>query len=839
LKKESNPLKFEGKIIVGFLLAIFFVIGISLITYFSIKNLLSTVENLTEPNEKLQQLNGLVADVYLLDMARGERTTQVDSVLEAALSRIDERLFWLIENSVSSQDVEIYEKIHHNVRELLIGYAGLEEVRLNLNQRNFTQEALQSIEKRIKRQQESSELESIGKLAYRDFLMLSKPNLDQFPVSPRKSTIGISFSDSLKNQRLLRNLGRLNLSNYPNGFRKEQTDSVLVVLRGIVQEIFVDEQSLKGKFTQLEAELLTKNKEIFSDIQQLVSGMQRELLLAYLEKNESAYDLSYKVSVILALMVVFVILTSFILLWNILYEIRRAHRYQAQLEEATLQSEKLAMAKQNFLANMSHEIRNPLHAIQGYQQALTQTPLDHEQKEYLGMIGFASETLISIVNDILDFSKLEAGKINIEKRPFDPYELFNSLEKFFALKAQEKQLSFHWELDLPPNDWIEGDALRITQILGNLISNSLKFTDSGSIEVRTKYLKSKKRLCLSVKDSGLGMSKETLDVVFQEFHQGDTSITRKFGGTGLGLSIVKRLVELQDGKIQVKSELGKGTLIEITFPVKLVPAQKLISKEINSIALADKRILLVDDDKIGLKFLKIMLERRGAEVIFYEGGKDFKENFKGGDFDLAILDIQMPEVSGQQVLQLLKQISKYSKLPILAMTANVFVEEQSQLFEMGFDGLILKPFNEEQILNKIAEILTSKAISNSYKGVDNNLSQVKMFDLEDIFQFCMNDEQLVHEIMVEWVNTTVIDQKRLKEAIAIADYQQIQSIAHQLSSRLAQIKAEPATKARWIENQLKKGNTKGLEKEVWSLIQELEELIGQIAMTFPPLTEKS
>jgi signal transduction histidine kinase/DNA-binding response OmpR family regulator len=833
LKKARDKIKFGGKIIGGFLLAIFFVIGISLITFFSIRNLLSTVENLTEPNERLQQLNGLLADVYLLDMSRGERTSEVDAALEGALNRIDERLLWLKEHASLVQDVESYEKIHHNVRELLIGYAGLEEVRLNLNQRNFTQEALQSIEKKIQRKQESSELESLGRLASRDFYSLTRPTLEAVPNLPRGAGSYRQSFDSSRNQKILRDLRRLNFFENDRLMRNDQGDSMLIALRAIVQEIFVDEQVLKSNFTKLEAELLTKNKEIFSDIQQLVSGMQRDLLLSYLQKNESAYDLSYSVSVILVLMVIFVIIASLGFVWNILKEIKGAHIYQTQLEKAKMQSEKLAKAKQNFLANMSHEIRNPLHAIQGYQMALSQTDLSHEQRDFLEMIGFASNTLIGIVNDILDFSKLEAGKITIEKRPFDPQELFGSFKKFFSLKAKEKNLFLEWEIDFPQNYWLAGDALRITQIINNLMSNSLKFTESGGIMVKTVYSESDSNLKMIIEDTGLGMSEEVLAVVFQEFNQGDTTITRKFGGTGLGLSIVKKLVDLQGGKIQVSSVEGKGTTLSIQLPTELTTPEEISTNENLVFSLAGKRVLLVDDDKIGLRFLKILLEKHQAFVKTYVGGTDFRENFRRENFDIAILDLQMPEVSGEQVLEELRGNNFYSSLRVLAMTANVFVEEQIKLLDKGFDGLILKPFNEEQVLGKLREILIAKErVAEESIEVFNDISKKSDYDLSDIYKFCMNDEQLAEEVMNDWINTTRADKERLNLAMEQKDFLQIQSIVHQLSSRLAQIKAVSAGLASEIENQLKKGITEGVNKKVLELISHLDSLLNKLTQEY-------
>src|SRR5690606_11301382 len=222
----------------------------------------------------------------------------------------------------------------------------------------------------------------------------------------------------------------------------------------------------------------------------------------------------------------------------------------------------------NFLANMSHEIRNPLHVIMGFNDAIAKTELNEHQKDYVKMVDFASDTLSAIVDDILDFSKLEAGKVNIETKPFNPHKLFASMHQFFKYRALDKNINLRFDVDLPKNNWFLGDELRINQILNNLITNSIKFTEKGFVSVDIRYQDND--LIIKVEDSGIGMSTELQSKIFTKFNQGDESITRKFGGTGLGLAIVKRLVDLQKGKINLESAVGEDTKISITLPIQLI-----------------------------------------------------------------------------------------------------------------------------------------------------------------------------------------------------------------------------------------------------------------------------
>jgi signal transduction histidine kinase/ActR/RegA family two-component response regulator len=833
LIRSKSKYQVGSKVIMGFVLSVFLVIGVSLVTYFSIRKLLDTVENLSEPNEKLRQINGLMADVYLLDMSKTERTSDKDSVLEQTLDRVKKRLAWLNQNSKDSDEVQTFERIGLNISELMVVYAGLEEVRYNLTNRNFSEEALINIERRIQRQDELNEMQFLGKIKDRDFLSEISPrsqqenrnsvNVDRSVSSSIKSEIEESLIEIVRDFEESRNLDSIS--------KIANTESTLLALRSFVAGMYKDEQKLQENFNQIESRLLDKNKEVFSQIQDLISNMQGDLLIEYKSQNQSAYDLTYRVSFILALLVFLGVVGSLGFVYSILNEVKKANTYREKLEEAKKQSDNLAKAKQDFLANMSHEIRNPLHAIQGYQNALEQSDISNQQKEFVKMIGFASDTLISIVNDILDFSKLEAGKIQVEQKPFDPFKLFLSIKSFFAFKAEEKKLYFDWIIDLPKDKWLVGDQLRINQILSNLLSNAIKFTQEGGIEVNVRF-GSENMLQILIKDTGMGMTKEVKGNIFQEFNQGDTSITRKFGGTGLGLSIIKKLVDLQNGKVEVESELGVGTIIKVELPIQATEEGLMISdKEDPSIyTLEGKKILVVDDDLIGLKLIKLLLESKGAKVEEYFGGVDFKNCYKNTDFDLAILDIQMPEVSGLEVLRILRSHRENSKKPALAISANVFADEKQALTHVGFDALLLKPFNEKQLMHKLEEVIPlfkfKKEKNIIAPTVINGLES--SYDLSDLMKFCMGDEEMLHEVLKDIIMITEANLKELEMATTTHDLIKVREISHQLSSRLCQIKIGAGSKAKNIEVSLKNGNSNGIENQVKDLIDETTFVLAKI-----------
>lgn len=819
-----------GKVKIGFFLAIFLVISVSLVTFFSIRNLLDTVENLSEPNEKLRQLNGLMSDVHLLDISREQRMNDKDSVFNKALDRIISRLDWLVQNADETAEAESFNKINHNVRELLVGYAGLEEINDNLSNKNSGKKAIKSIETKIQRQRQSIELEFLGKIKERDFFSEHAPKLEQQRPKKTNQISGTGYRQDEASVEATGGLSGENQNLGPNTARKPFADSILIPLKDFVTKIYKDEQQLKGDFANLQTSILKKNKEIFSEIQTLITGIQQNLLVNYKEKNDSAYQMTSNVSFILAFLVFLGVIGSLGFVYSILKEVRQANSYRKRLENAKKHSDHLAKAKQDFLANMSHEIRNPLHAIQGYQNALFKTHLNPNQEEFVQMIGFASETLMSIVNDILDFSKLEAGKIHIEKEPFNPKKLFLTIQSFFALKAEEKNLEFKWKIDLREDKWMIGDQLRINQILNNLISNALKFTQKGRVEVSI-VLNTKNNLALVVEDTGMGMTREVLKKVFLEFNQGDATVTRKFGGTGLGLAIVKKLVDLQHGDIKVESELGKGTKISIEIPTEFVePALGTVQDDDEfTYSLDGLNILVVDDDTIGLKFIRLLLESLGANVFTHLGGVGFRDKFKNRPLDLAILDIQMPEVSGFRVKEMLREIPEYHQLPILAMTANVFVKEKNKLLEEGFDDLLLKPFTESQILKKIGFLLKLTKIPVYFKE-KQKIQDAHLYNLEDLKKFCMGDEDLLLEVMTDLVSRTAADLRELEVAMAVKNYSVVREITHQLSSRLGQIKVPSGQKAREIEISIKNNKLDGVDEILNDFISETRiflELVSQ------------
>ncbi len=458
--------KARKKVILGFLLAIFLVLTVGGITYFSLKKLLGTVETLSEPSERVRQLNGLLAEVYQLDRIKGNVGLERDSVSGVNfLESIEERLNVLEKFANDTSELANLKRISFNVNELVVVYNGLEEVKLNLLNRNFSQEALGNIETKIKRQEEINRLQNLGRIRMEYKIRRTQKDTAQ-RRKVRPDSTGVNLMSELEKEDL-----RDIFKQFRPGINEKDTvlasassasDSILYAVKQFLLDINLQERRLRSSLANLEAKLNEKNRELIADTQKVISSLQNDALRESKEKNDSLYDLTFNVSILLAVLIFIGIAGSSAFIYSILMEINKDESYREQLETAKERSDNLAKAKQDFLANMSHEIRNPLHAIQGYNAAIRKTELSEDQRDYTNMVEFAANTLSGIVNDILDFSKLEAGKISIENMPFNPKSFFLSLKNSFELKAMEKQLEFNWNLDLPEEKWLVGDELWIS-----------------------------------------------------------------------------------------------------------------------------------------------------------------------------------------------------------------------------------------------------------------------------------------------------------------------------------------------------------------------------------------
>jgi PAS domain S-box-containing protein len=392
---------------------------------------------------------------------------------------------------------------------------------------------------------------------------------------------------------------------------------------------------------------------------------------------------------------------------DIVRDITETKLFEAELEEARRKAEAAAAAKSAFLANMSHELRTPLTSIIGFSRLLRERDgLPEEAQQHARRIYDASEALLAIINDVLDLSKLEAGHAELEAQAFSLRQLADETMGLMAIQAAAKGLELRLELDPKTPDLIEGDVTRLRQVLLNFLSNAVKFTDKGSVVVKTcwRKLKSGSRLRVQVVDTGAGIAPETIGRLFERFSQAEVSINRTHGGTGLGLSISKAIVELMGGKIGVESQLGQGSTFWFDIPAEAAEGHAGAHASGGQADWPALDILMVDDTAVNRELVKLMLEPLGLKIEEAAGGADGVQAAMTRAYDVILMDVRMPGVDGLEATRVIRAASSLNRrTPILALTADVQPENASACRNAGMDDVIAKPIAPHELLAKLAQ----------------------------------------------------------------------------------------------------------------------------------------
>jgi signal transduction histidine kinase/CheY-like chemotaxis protein len=449
-------------------------------------------------------------------------------------------------------------------------------------------------------------------------------------------------------------------------------------------------------------------------------------------------------------------LASISTFWYFIFQGQRQQELIQTLDKSEKRLKEASKIQEQFVANISHEIRTPMNAVLGFAGLLQKTNLDKNQHEYVRSIRSSAENLLTIINDILDLSRIESGMMHIEALPFNLRELVDSLVTMMQVKAKNRNLYLQTELDESVPELLKGDAVRLTQILLNLISNALKFTHDGGVMVKLDLLEKKEESCLvrfSICDTGIGIAPEKQKKIFERFHQAQPETTRRYGGTGLGLSIVKQLVEIQNGTIFVVSEPGKGSIFTVILPYQIAgkhesaaPAPVLVAEPL----IQKIKLLVAEDNAMNRKLVQHLLEQWQIDFDIVNNGAEAVQvlSKKGGEYDMILMDLQMPEMDGYTATEKIRFDLRLN-LPIIAMTAHALAGEKHKFAQSRSESEVA-----------VVDMDYLRALSKGDKEFEKNMMQ-------------LFTTQIPHEL------------SELKIAISKRNYKKIGSIAHNMKSTVS------------------------------------------------------
>ncbi|TDQ10137.1 ATP-binding protein [Pedobacter metabolipauper] len=588
-----------------------------------------------------------------------------------------------------------------------------------------------------------------------------------------------------------------------------------------IRDIEKKQQEKNASFLSREAALANSNNLLVNQMLDILRKVESEVL-SQIELNgvQAKQVVNTGINTISIIMLVFFLLTG-LLLYLILTDITRSAKYRQALEVAKDEAVYHGKAKQRFLSNMSHEIRTPLQSIIGYAEIIKQQ--EHPDHKDIEAIYNSSEHLLQIVNEVLDYNRITSGKFSFSNTPFRISGLLDEVVAAMRPQATLKQLNMRTEFALNGIDFINGDPFRLKQILYNLLGNAIKFTNEGEIILSAFYKRQGDQLhfTFSVKDTGIGIAEEQSKLIFNEFEQVNSpeqeAVNRT--GAGLGLSIIKSLVDNQGGRIYLKSKAGKGSTftVYLTFTIAAEPVSEILQHAGKT--LTTQKVWVIDDDQLILDLCAVIFSKNQIDYTCFSSPAQLLNTVWDDSVGYVLMDMRMPEMDGFELCRILR-----SRIPadvkIYAITAQVLPDEQENLLANGFDGLVMKPFRERELLAALYE--EKQQPDHSYQAAD--------LDLNGLRKMTYGDEKQLNSILLRFIEDCVNDSTELKKALAAGDTDTLCLLTHRLAGRIAQIGAkELAAEFRVKELELRKNGYSDVQlKDIRMLLDKLAVLTDKI-----------
>ena len=844
VKNKDQHIRF--KVIAGYLILLIAIVSSGFIGYASYERLMESISQLSRPDAEISRMNHLLTDlseaenhirVYSLTKKNqylnlfGEKVKSIKNELDSLRSSN-------ISNKHSIQMIDSMVFLIDVRSKKLNAFARIKKAKEGIN---YTKQALKELSDASSYSRKEFE-SSITKKTIVDTIRKIKKKVDE-----PKSFLGIKFGKKKESKYEVvdRVIERQEVL-IDSSFLQKQ-DSLFKSFKEELESSRMKEQATRTRLRREELKLVDENSIILQKIKKLLTELEQQQIKDINQKVKQTEHIAKDSIILIAIVIIVGFIFGVLFILFTLFDLSKSDYLRQQLMIAKAKAEELAKVKEEFLASMSHEIRTPLNALIGFSRQLDKTELDSVQTKYAEVIGNSSNHLLGIVNDILDLAKIEAGKLVVEKQYFEPKKLIQEVYNLLSESAKKKKIEFSWSFEGEDEYYFESDPFRLKQILLNLGSNAIKFTEEGSVKLKgiMESNGDKNTLKVSLIDTGIGISSDKLEHVFEDFSQAESFSARKYGGTGLGLSISRRLARMLGGELNVNSELDKGSEFCLDLPIKKGEAiiESSVFKSINKVPeeLKQKTILVAEDDEYSSLLMQTIFKGWGLKTRFVNNGLKALECIKGTTYDIVLTDIHMPEMGGVDLCKNIRT-SLNLDIPVIALTANVRKVDLDKYLKEGMSAYLLKPFEEDALLTVLCEQLNLKVeVSSIEKELVVSEPSKFLFDLSEIKKFSGGDKALMNQVLTSFVRVAKESLEILNDACNDKNYTQVGEIAHRMLSSYRQLKIESASKILIeLEKLIHKEDTefKNPDKLKKAII-ELEEFSNQVFEQIEDLLKES
>jgi signal transduction histidine kinase/CheY-like chemotaxis protein len=822
----------KGKILLGFFIASLALAASWVTSKLAFTNMLTTLETLSTPDDKMRLVNKIFRDILTLDHLQNERKLKGEEMNDEVLAQSVELIATLDTLSgLSLEDpmqVIRIDSMRTILKEREKIYGDYVKVRSKLVNNKALEDEVKSISGLItttKLKPDSTVLKTEKRTTTTTFYT-EVPDTSQ-KATAKKGFFGRVFGNKKAKKPVpepTKMVQKQEVNVQVDTIRVAKEDSTIEKVGEAVHAIEQSQKKRAVTFVDREQELATAGNSLVKQLLGVMQEVERQVVDDSFKNSVKARGIvEGSIGYLEWIMLGFFFLTA-VMAYLIFTDITKSNDYREQLEEAKEEAEYHSMAKQRFLANMSHEIRTPLQSIIGYAEALKND--EKPRKQDLETLHSASEHLLYLVNEVLDYSRIISDRFTFEDRVFSINPLLSEVVQVLRPNALSKGLVLRLENTLKPNLYLHGDPFRLRQVLYNLLTNAIKFTENGEVVLKVSGNENGNQVKLEyqVSDTGIGLSQEQVERIFNQFEQADPSIQRRYGGTGLGLSIVKALVEGMSGHVHVMSTPGQGTTFFVTTSMKKAETLDLAEEVPERNYQINGKVWLVDDDAFILKWCSSVLDMNSITHTAFSSAEEVLSRPWDNQVKFLLTDMRMSGMNGAELVKRLRK-SAPEDVKFFVLTAQALPEERKKLLGMGFDGYLMKPFHSKDLL----ELLESSSAPETALVRETPPAGNLEFDFSMLTEMTFGDESLLREILDQFVKDSRSDVDSLNKHIAAGELEHVQELMHRMAGRTGQIGARDLSgRFRHLEICLRENSSEVSEKEMTQVVNDAASVIEQV-----------